>query len=494
MSRSWKYRGGAIVAAVLMVGVVCLGGVAPGLGAASAASGRTAAATSPAMFNRETYNFTTALSIAQEARRYQVMVLQSTDSAKVGPLHAANPGLRILMYLHSMLSRTTVPPATATCTDYQADLSAHPSWFLRDQSGNVIQRHGYPGSYLMDVGNSAYQQACIGQAVSMAKQYGFDGVYFDGFEAELQWALPWGTQCPEYPTYAAWQAAEYGFITQAASSAHARGLLIVGNIGGSSVLPTLWQQWTAPMDGSEEESWTDDGSGLANWLKLWSKNLAHIAWSEANGKYALLHSWNQTQAGNAFGLASMLLVANGRASYSTSDANYTSGETWYPEYTTAQQLGAPAAAYQQLPNGVYERVFTNGIVLVNASTNSLWGVAVGGSYSGSGYSNTGTVSIGPASGLIMTGHGATLNGPPVGTTAKPKPKAKAKPKARCVVPKLAHLSLTSAKRVLSRAHCRVGKVSRKRSSRRNGSRVVAQSPGAHRRLTYAARVNLTLGR
>ena len=82
---------------------------------------------------------------------------------------------------------------------------------------------------------------------------------------------------------------------------------------------------------------------------------------------AILHSYNTTQAGNAFGLASMLLVANGMSSYSTSNANYTSSENWFPEYTTAQQLGTPTAAYTQLANGVYERQFQNGIVLVNPS-------------------------------------------------------------------------------------------------------------------------------
>jgi hypothetical protein len=98
----------------------------------------------------------------------------------------------------------------------------------------------------------------------------------------------------------------------------------------------------------------------------------------------------------------MMLLANGKASYATSNVNYTSDENWFPEYDTAQQLGAPAGAYTVLSHGVYERVFDKGIVLVNPSANTIPSFSLGGgSYSGSGLSGVQSVGLGPTSGLIL---------------------------------------------------------------------------------------------
>ena len=149
----------------------------------------------------------------------------------------------------------------------------------------------------------------------------------------------------------------YSLISYAAPTIHSNGLMLVGNIGGATMTSGLWQKWTTPLDGSEEESWTDGGAGLAQQISQWPAKLANVAWSEANGKLTILHSYNRTETGNTYGLASMLLATAGRSNYSTANGNYTSYEAWYPEYTTAQQLGAPTGAYTKLTNGIYERVF-----------------------------------------------------------------------------------------------------------------------------------------
>ena len=356
-----------------------------------------------ALFNRVTYQFSTKLTPSQEANGYQVMVLQSTNSAEVAALHAANPKLIILMYQHPWVSRSTDPNALTACTSYQGDLANHPDWFLRDQNGNPIELPGASrDDYLMDVGNLAYQQACAANAIKLAKQYGFDGVFFDGIEATLRLELPKGISVPEYPTLTSWQTAMSSLLSSLAGGLHAQGLKVFGNLCGTTVTSGLWQQWSALLDGSMEESWTDGGLGTAQQIPDWSKKLANVAWSEANDKYTLLHSYNGTQAGNTFGVASMLLASNGYASYSTSNRNYTSYEMSYPEYGTAQALGAPAGPYVRLANGVYERPYSNGIVLVNPTAKTVPAFSLGGGiYSGSNLSNVGSISMAPTTGLIM---------------------------------------------------------------------------------------------
>ena len=66
-----------------------------------------------------------------------------------------------------------------------------------------------------------------------------------------------------------------------------------------------------------------------------------------------------------------MLASGGETSYSTSNGCYSTCEVWYPEYTTAQQLGGPIGSYTTLPNGVWERWFQNGVVLVNGTANTI---------------------------------------------------------------------------------------------------------------------------
>ncbi|MDQ6605855.1 MAG: putative glycoside hydrolase family 15 protein [Actinomycetota bacterium] len=356
-----------------------------------------AATASPlAQFSRETYAYSSALTTQQEAGRYQVMVLQSTDHAMVAQLKAANPNLKVFMYSDTLDSRAS-DPGLATCTDYTTDNASHPNWFLLDQNGNRIQSRNYPGNYLMDVGNTAYQQACVSHATSMAKQYGFDGVFFDDLTAYLSWVMPSTATVAAYPTAATWQTAEYSFISYAAPQLHGRGLLVIGNIGGGANVPGLWQQWTTPLDGSEEESWMDSGMTY-----YWPQEIANAAWSAANGKIAILHSHSLNETGNTYGLASMLLVTQGNEGYSTANANYTSAESWFPEYQTAQSLGAATSASTKLANGVYARAFAGGVVLVNPSGSTQSVALGGGTYSGSGLSSASNATLGPWSGLVLS--------------------------------------------------------------------------------------------
>lgn len=64
----------------------------------------------------------------------------------------------------------------------------------------------------------------------------------------------------------------------------------------------------------------------------------------------------------------------------------------------------------------------------------------------------------------------------------------------CVVPKLRGLKLAKAKARLRKAHCRVGRIHRRSSSKRRKGRVTAQSRKPGTRLAAGTRVNLTVGR
>lgn len=348
---------------------------------------------SPADFEATQYNYAPSPGHPPVNSQYQVMVLQSTSGPFVAALHAANPGLKVFMYIHPGLTRATDPGALSVCTPYQSDLTSHPDWFLHDQYGRIIQS-GPLQNFLMNQGNPSYQQACVAHTIALAKTYGFDGIFFDGVVATLAWSLPAGLVPVEAPNQTAWQNAMTSFVNYAGPAIHAQGLKVLGNMNGVTITSGLWQKWTAPLDGGMEEAWTDGGLGVAQQRYDWGKKLANVAWSEANGKLTLLHSYNTSSAGNTYGLASMLLVANGNTSYSTSNADYGGYAAWYPDYSNAQTLGAPAGPYTKLRNGVYERVFSGGIVLVNPNPGAVPSFSLGGhTYSGSGLINVASVSM-----------------------------------------------------------------------------------------------------
>jgi hypothetical protein len=68
------------------------------------------------------------------------------------------------------------------------------------------------------------------------------------------------------------------------------------------------------------------------------------------------------------------------------------------------------------------------------------------------------------------------------------------PQAACTVPKVLGMSLAKARRTLTRAHCGVGAISRKFSTRAKSGKVVAQGPRRGLKLRNGARVNLAIGR
>jgi hypothetical protein len=354
-----------------------------------------------ASFYREDFTYGSGLPDSREANLYRLMVLQWNHASQLPALRAANPRLKAFVYQDVLETRASDEPGNGVCTGYAGDLARHPSWFLRDRHGHRIVDRSYPANYLMDVGNPAYRESCVAHAIAKAMSERFSGVYLDNVTPDVGFALPSGITVPAYPTPATWQAAMSSFVDYATAQIHAHHLLALGNIGGSANYPGLWEKWGALLDGAEEQSFTDSGSGVVHLLWAWPAQLAHAQWSQANGKYALLHSNSATEAGNTFGLATMLLVGDGDALYSTANANFDGYEKWYPEYTTAEGLGTPLGAYAKLTNGVYQRMFGNGLVLVNPTTKAVSLSLGGGTYSGSGFTNVKSASLPPATALIL---------------------------------------------------------------------------------------------
>jgi beta-lactam-binding protein with PASTA domain len=62
------------------------------------------------------------------------------------------------------------------------------------------------------------------------------------------------------------------------------------------------------------------------------------------------------------------------------------------------------------------------------------------------------------------------------------------------VPKLVGLTLKKARGKLLKAHCRLGKVTKKASSAKKKGRVLSQKPKPGKRLANGAKVKVTIGK
>jgi hypothetical protein len=362
------------------------------VGTASAKGTPRASTGSPVRFNFEEGHFDSLAQARAMARRYQVLI-SFADLRLVPVMHRANPHLKVLMYQWADSAMTGDPTAGMACTTVPQAL-AHPSWLAHMSSGAPVVASG---NYAAQLGDPGYQRACVGHMIALAKRGGFDGIFLDGVNYRFSYGMS-HTALNPYGSDAAFQAAMYSFISYAGRTAHANGLELFANMAAAD--SAEWAKWNGPLDGAEEESWTDGSLGLAQQIPWWHEKLANAAWSEAHGKYILLHSYNMTEPANVYGLAAMLLIANGHASYSTWHQGQQQ-ETWFPEYNTAKRLGRALGSYRILRNGLYVRRFAHGIVLVNPTGHTIRRFSLHRHYSGTHLRHVRTVALGPLSALIL---------------------------------------------------------------------------------------------
>ena len=394
----------AVVVAATAVWLGCTTALSANLSAqrAVAHSGAASTGSGHGPFFRVVYGYGgTKLGAAPEGARYRVMVMQSSDAAVVPRLKARNPGLRILMYVDMIASDSRDSLGISDWVGYTDADESHPNWFLTDAQGSRLGMRHDPTGWIMDVGNPDYQQAGIATVVARAKAGGFDGVFLDDTAASLRWVIVGGaSRCAAYPTDTAWQGAVYSFLSNVASQLRAAGLGVVANIGGSTITRGLWQKWNGPLNGAMEESFTNGGAGRDSIENgEWLPKLRHAAWSEANGRLALDHAVTRKRSGARYGLATMLLVADGENLFYASERYRT--EMWWPEYRTAAALGAPRGSFRVLPNGVFRRNFANGVVLVNPHATGAGRVRLGHVYRGSGLGRVRSVRMPRTTGVIL---------------------------------------------------------------------------------------------
>lgn len=316
------------------------------------------------------------LSTLSNLNQYNTWLLTESDAPWACPQN--HP--RSMAYVNG----TDITQAWDDGVDYQTALNN--GWLLRDSSGNYMEAIGYPNYWLGDVGNPAYQQAFINGVNSLYSSYHCTGIFIDLIARDVE--PLYGEYPTKYPDQASWQAAILSFIQTVGSALRAEGYYVVGNVsgytnndGGSSdgSLDAQWFGQVGPyVDGMMSEGWQQNPStnaprlsGSSAWYQFWDgwQQLVSVAQNLGDDFVGLDYSAfdGDTQM-MRYGKGSFLLQWNGGNSVYMFN-NPDGSDPWDLNWTYA--IGQPTAAQTEPQSGVWERTYTNGIVIVNPTSSTV---------------------------------------------------------------------------------------------------------------------------
>ena len=207
----------------------------------------------------------------------------------------------------------------------------------------------------------------------------------------------------KYPTDAAYQRATGSALALIGPRLRAQGKLVVANFGSWRVYRSAVTPWLKYVSGGMEEHFTKYAGDSPSRGLLHRRRLGQPArppqGDPGHREAVPRHLATRTardRAAARYGWATMLLAANGTASFALHE-NYTR-ETWFPEY--GYDLGAPRGKESELAGGIHRRAFERGLVLVNPTKASV-AVRFGGRYRGSGLRAARSAVMRPHTGLVL---------------------------------------------------------------------------------------------
>jgi hypothetical protein len=354
---------------------------------------------------------------SQTSVRSNVVVLQEWEKTRLHQLKAANPAIKVLMYKNLSAMSATANGNSGTGVTTQ-DAATHPDWYLLNTSNQRFNFWGYNYLWAADIGSRAYQDRWTTNVAAKLSADQWDGVFVDDTNPTIRYHYNPG-QVAKYPTDAAYSAATGSALAVIGPALRAQGKLVIPNFGDWRNYRTTVGSWLQYVSGGMEEQFTkwgnDPSTGYLTGVD-WDAQLAVLKQTQAMNKYSLIVSHSTSLDANAarYGWATTLLAGTGKASYSLAEDYH--GETWFPEYD--YDLGKATAVETKLANGVHQRTFERGIVLVNPTLASA-PVSFGARYSGSGLSLGSSTTMAPHSGLILLAEGVSAPKPVAAADAAP---------------------------------------------------------------------------
>ncbi len=319
-----------------------------------------------------THSYTQDEAVAQAKRFSVISALPSTYAKYVSAMKTANPSLRILVYMNGAMANGS-------------EASGFPeSWFLHDANGHRITNAW--NLYLMNPVNSGWINNRASKCSQLVTSSNYDGCFLDNLGAGT-WSAGMVSATPIDPatgvayTPGAWLSRTTN-LSNAVRSQTGKPIFANGLVSGASYFNS-----TAPssvlLNGSDialaETFIRTAQMGITQYRTLtqWKQDVDMLAQAASQNKRVavLTKVWvdgtqQQINDWHAFAIGSFLLGSNGQQAFefsNSSTAAISAGDSMLPSLAA---LGLPVGSYSVI-NGVYQRVYSGGLVVVNPTTGPL---------------------------------------------------------------------------------------------------------------------------
>jgi hypothetical protein len=368
--------------------------------------------------------------------RYDYVVLQAWEYARIPALKAANPNIKVLVYknLPSTSSNATTNGIDNALlpagVGYAVANANHPDWFLLDTNGQRIQWSDYPGNWQMDPGNAGYQNEWLTNVRSELQRNGWDGVMLDDTTTGENEAWHIGSRVmAKYPTAASYTAATRSFLANVCPALRSAGFLALPNIG--STTPAIWTDWVTLCSGAVQEYWTKWGYNNDQQFSGadWDARQQFLSLTEQANRIFLgvTYAPMSDVRSMRYARASFLLDWDGGPSALAFGPNPDSQDPYSPEWSV--NIGQPLGARYKVGNA-WRRDYSGGTVLVDPSPSAAQTVSLGSEYSLPDGSKVSSVTLQAVSGLVLRSTGSVARPPPPPTPPSPPPASPPPPASR----------------------------------------------------------------
>ncbi len=303
------------------------------------------------------------------ARRYDFGVWHNVPRLRqaVQELKQRKPPFKAFVYRELFCVLRTETPLEESIGNYDWINANHPEWFQKNIWGGRIEVPDYPGRWVMDVGNPAWQDFWIQQTLPDVVDSPWDGVFADDALTSIHaHNLP---PMAGYPDDASYQRACLAFLAKITAAFHARGKQVIANVANTYDYPGLWDRFLNVTDGLMEEHFR---TGWAWGPQNSWKQLEQVQSAERQGKWVFCITYgpwsDRTQMASSF--AAYLLETGSHTFWSYRPYENADNPAWDQSWEPA--LGLPLAAAEDV-GLVRQRRFQGGVVAVNLGTSSqIW--------------------------------------------------------------------------------------------------------------------------
>jgi hypothetical protein len=338
----------------------------------------------------------------------------------VAAIKSANPNTKVLAYMeapvtHAQSCSGTNPPAYAPHDSFGINYcyatAYHPEWFLTNSSGQRLTYSDYPSYSVMDIGSASYQSTWAANAIAAARADGFDGIYLDDVNTYPGHGID--GQIAKY-TDQAYGQAMINFVTAVGDQLRSHGLLASANLSANPWV--TWQRSDAlaiaahltVVNREHYSRWGDICGPFSERFNTTANNgtppidveLAYDQALQATGAYLTGIDYGYTQTGAAdvatmaYGRALFLLAWDGRPGSAYIFRPCGTVDPANPAWTV--NIGTPAGATTLLSSGLYERVYSAGLVVLNPSRGTSLSFSVP-----AGYQTSGTITLAPETARLI---------------------------------------------------------------------------------------------